>query len=158
MELGSNPRNISTEPLNQDFQFQAQYCSHTEELLHDSSSYSFKRIDATSPKLSHPILATNKDSVPKGGSSDKQNFVCHWYKSQSLKTKENNGKFLAFSLATEEGGAYPFARPETVGGVSSVGRASAWHAEGQRFESATLHHFTDDDRPTVLSICHPILC
>ncbi len=25
------------------------------------------------------------------------------------------------------------------GGVSSVGRASAWHAEGQRFESATLH-------------------
>lgn len=26
-------------------------------------------------------------------------------------------------------------------GVSSVGRAFAWHAKGQRFESATLHHF-----------------
>ena len=98
-----------------------------------------------------------RDSL-RGESSDKQNLVCHWHKLQTLKTKENVGKFLAFSLATEEGGAYPFARPEKVGGVSSVGRASAWHAEGQRFESATLHHFMDDDRPMVLSICYPILC
>ena len=47
-----------------------------------------------------------------------------------------------FYLASELSGAYLSARPEKVfGGVSSVGRASAWHAEGQRFESATLHHF-----------------
>ena len=26
-------------------------------------------------------------------------------------------------------------------GISSVGRAPAWHAGGQRFESAMLHHF-----------------
>ena len=78
--------------------------------------------------------------------------------SDTRKTQGNKGKFLSFSLATEEGGAYPFARPEKVGGVSSVGRASAWHAEGQRFESATLHHFTDDDRLKVLLNCYLILC
>jgi hypothetical protein len=27
------------------------------------------------------------------------------------------------------------------GGYSSVGRALAWHARGQRFDSAYLHHF-----------------
>ena len=30
---------------------------------------------------------------------------------------------------------------QTIWGISSVGRASALHAEGQEFESPILHHF-----------------
>ncbi len=52
-----------------------------------------------------------------------------------------------FLLPANRGGPIPSPVLKRLGGVSSVGRASAWHAEGQRFESATLHHFTDDDRP-----------
>jgi hypothetical protein len=32
-----------------------------------------------------------------------------------------------------------------VRGLSSIGRASAWHAEGQRFDSARLHHFPESE-------------
>ena len=31
--------------------------------------------------------------------------------------------------------------PKEIWGISSVGRASALHAEGQEFESPILHHF-----------------
>ena len=34
-----------------------------------------------------------------------------------------------------------FPMEKALGGFSSVGRASALQAEGQRFESAKLHHF-----------------
>ena len=29
----------------------------------------------------------------------------------------------------------------SLGGISSVGRALAWHARGQEFDSPMLHHF-----------------
>ena len=37
-----------------------------------------------------------------------------------------------------------FPMEKALGGFSSVGRASALQAEGQRFESAKLHHFNTD--------------
>jgi hypothetical protein len=37
--------------------------------------------------------------------------------------------------------------PEMERGLSSAGRAPAWHAGGQRFDPARLHHFISDIRP-----------
>ncbi len=58
---------------------------------------------------------------------------------------ESNGFLegaLFFLLPARRAEPIPSPVLNRFGGVSSVGRASAWHAEGQRFESATLHHFT----------------
>ena len=34
-----------------------------------------------------------------------------------------------------------FSHISSLGGISSVGRALAWHARGQEFDSPMLHHF-----------------
>ena len=58
---------------------------------------------------------------------------------EKKKTKVRNYLFATtFFLGVDKKNNY-FCPPTFLWGISSVGRALAWHARGQRFEPAILH-------------------